>query len=61
MLGTQLALMAFFMLNTAGLCVILSMLYRTRLDNQEKLLKIEYQLADLSEQIGHLSHTEAKE
>jgi hypothetical protein len=55
MLGTQLALMAFFMLNTAGLCIILGVLYRARFDNQEKLLKIEYHLADLSEQIGRLS------
>ena len=60
LLGTQLALMAFFMLNTAGLCVILGALHRVRFDSQEKFLKIEYQLADLSEQMARHSRDEAK-
>ncbi len=61
LLGTQLALMAFFMLNTVGLCVILGVLYRTRFDSQERLLKIEYQLAALSERMGGLPHGETKQ
>jgi hypothetical protein len=52
MLGTQLALMGFFLLNTIGLCVILGVLYRGQFRSQEKLLEIEYHLADLAEKLG---------
>jgi hypothetical protein len=60
-LGFQFAFMTFFMLDTIGLCVILAAMHRTRLDNQEKLLEIEYHLADLSEQISRLGSKETKE
>lgn len=49
--GTQLALMAFFFLITIALCVILSILYRTEFRTREKLLEIEYHLAELAEKI----------
>ncbi len=51
-LGTQLALIAFFLLNTIGLCTILGVLYRGQFKSQEKLLEIEYRLADLAERLG---------
>jgi len=51
-LGTQLVLMGFFFFNTIGLCVILGVLYRGQFKSQEKLLEIEYRLADLAEKIG---------
>ena len=51
LLGTQIALMGFFLLVTTGICVILAVLYRTQFDNQEKLLRIEYRLADLAERL----------
>lgn len=52
MLGTQLGLMGFFLLNTIGLCTILGVLYRGQFRSQEKLLEIEYRLADLAEKLG---------
>ncbi len=50
-LGTQFALIGFFLLNTIGLCAILGVLYRGQFRSQEKLLEIEYHLADLAEKI----------
>lgn len=50
-LGTQLALLWFFLLNTVGLCAVLCVLYRGQFRSQEKLLEIEYRLADLSEKL----------
>jgi len=50
-LGTQLALIWFFLLNTIGLCTILGVLYRGQFKSQEKLLEIEYHLADLAERL----------
>ncbi|MEN6576096.1 MAG: hypothetical protein ABFD90_07120 [Phycisphaerales bacterium] len=50
-LGTQLGLIWFFLLNTLGLCVILGVLYRGQYKSQEKLLEIEYRLADLADKI----------
>ena len=50
-LGTQLALIGFFLLNTIGLCAILGVLYRGQFKSQEKLLEIEYRLAELMEKI----------
>jgi len=52
MLATQFALMGFFLLNTIGLCAILGVLYRGQFKSQEKLLEIEYRLAELAEKIG---------
>lgn len=52
MLGTQMTLIGFFLLNTIGLCAILGVLYRGQFKSQEKLLEIEYRLADLAEKIG---------
>jgi hypothetical protein len=52
MLGTQLALIGFFLLNTIGLCAILGVLYRGQSNSQEKLLEIEYRLAELAEKVG---------
>ncbi len=50
-LGTQFTLIGFFLLNTIGLCAILGVLYRGQFRSQEKLLEIEYRLADLAERI----------
>jgi hypothetical protein len=50
-LGTQLGLIWFFLLNTIGLCTILGVVYRGQFKSQEKLLEIEYRLADLAEKI----------
>jgi len=41
--------MAFFLLNIIGLCAILGTLYRGQFKSEEKLLEIEYHLADLAE------------
>mgnify|MGYP005857840621 CR=1 FL=1 len=51
MLGTQMALIGFFLFNTIGLCTILTVLYRGQFKSQEKLLEIEYRIADLAEKI----------
>jgi len=50
--GTQLALLWFFLLNTVGLCAILAVLYRGQFRSQERLLEIEYRLADLAERLA---------
>ena len=50
-LGTQFALIGFFLLNTIGLCAVLGVLYRGQFRSQEKLLEIEYRLADLAERL----------
>lgn len=50
-LGTQFALIGFFLLNTVGLCAILGVLYRGQFRSQEKLLEIEYRLAELVEKV----------
>jgi hypothetical protein len=55
-LGTQFALIGFFLLNTIGLCAILGVLYRGQFKSQEKLLEIEYNLADLAEKIEKRAH-----
>jgi hypothetical protein len=55
-LGTQLALIGFFLLNAIGLCVILGVLYRGQFKSREKLLEIEYIIADLAERIGKQAH-----
>ena len=50
-LGTQFTLIGFFLLNTIGLCVVLGVLYLGQFKSQEKLLEIQYRLADLAEKI----------
>lgn len=50
-LGTQMILIGFFLFNMIGLCAILGVLYRGQFKSQEKLLEIEYRLADLAEKI----------
>ncbi len=50
-LGTQFTLIGFFLLNTIGLCAVLGVLYRGQFKSQEKLLEIQYRLADLAEKI----------
>lgn len=59
LLGTQLSLMAFSLLNTLGLCVILGVLYRGQFRSQEKLLEIEYRIADLVEKVGQADRNDA--
>jgi len=54
-LGTQLALMGFFMVNTIGLCMILGGLCRLDFRSREKLLEIECHLADLTEKIDNIA------
>jgi hypothetical protein len=47
----QLAVAVFFLLLFAGLYLILRVVYRMEFKTQEKLLKLEYRLADLAEKI----------
>lgn len=54
-LGTQLALVGFFMVNTIGLCVVLAGLNRLDFRSREKLLEIECRLVDLTEKIDNIS------
>jgi|GEM_PF-705577 len=56
--GTQLALLWFFLLNTIGLCTILGVLCRGQFKSREKLLEIEYRLADLMEKLGDAKRTD---
>lgn len=54
-LGTQLALVGFFLVNTIGLCVVLAGLNRLDFRSREKLLEIECRLVDLTEKIDNIS------
>ena len=49
--GTLLVLIGFFFIVTVGLCLILRILYRTEFKTREKLLEIEYRIAELAEKI----------
>jgi hypothetical protein len=49
--GTLLVLIGFFFIVTVGLCLILRVLYKTAFKTYEKLLEIEYRLAELAEKI----------
>ena len=49
--GTLLVLIGFFFIVTFVLCLILRILYRAEFKTYEKLLKIEYRLAELAEKI----------
>ena len=53
LLGTQMTLIGFFLFNTIGLCAVLGVLYRGQFKSQEKLLEIEYRLANLAEKMEH--------
>jgi Na+/proline symporter len=48
-LGIQLSLIAFFFLVIVGLCLVLRLLYRIQFQTREKLLEIEYRLAQIDE------------
>lgn len=50
--GIQLSLIGFSFLVIVGLCVVLSVLYRTQFKTREKLLEIEYRIAELAEKMG---------
>lgn len=50
-LGIQLSIMGFSFLVIVGLCVVLSVLYRTEFQTREKLLEIEYYIAELAERM----------
>jgi hypothetical protein len=50
-LGIQLSLIAFFFLVIVGLCVVLRLLYRIQFQTREKLLEIEYRIAELAEKV----------
>jgi len=50
-LGTLLVLIGFFLIVTFVLCLILRVLYRTEFKTREKLLEIEYRLAELAEKL----------
>lgn len=52
--GTQWVLVGFFFLNTVGLGTTLAVLYHGQFKNQEKLLEIEYRIADLAEKVGQV-------
>lgn len=54
-LGTQLTLVGFFLVNTIGLCVVLAGLNRLDFRSREKLLEIECRLVDLTEKIDNIS------
>lgn len=47
--GIQMSLIAFFFLVIVGLCVVLRILYRIQFQTREKLLVIEYRIAELAE------------
>jgi hypothetical protein len=49
--GIQLSLIAFFFLVIVGLCVVLRLLYRIQFQTREKLLEIEYRIAELAEKV----------
>jgi Na+/proline symporter len=49
--GIQLSLIAFFFLIIVGLCVVLRLLYRIQFQTREKLLEIEYRIAELAEKV----------
>jgi hypothetical protein len=49
--GIQLSLIAFFFLVVMGLCVVLRLLYRIQFQTREKLLEIEYRIAELAEKV----------
>ena len=57
-LGTQLALLWFFLLDTIGLCAILGVLCRGQIKSREKPLEIEHRLADLTEKPGDAKRTD---
>lgn len=54
-LGTQLTLVGFFLVNTIGLCVVLAGLNRLDFRSREKLLEIECRLVDLTEKIDNIT------
>ena len=51
-LGTQLVFTLFFLLITLALCVILKKIYHSEIKTREKLLEIEYRLAELAEKLN---------
>lgn len=53
--GIQMSLIAFFFLVIVGLCVVLRLLYRIQFQTREKLLEIEYRIAELAEKVGSQS------
>ncbi len=53
--GIQLSLIAFFFLVIVGLCVVLRLLYRIQFQTREKLLEIEYRIAELAEKVERKS------
>ena len=50
-LGVQLALIGFFFVVTVGICLLLRIAYRTEFKTREKLLEIEYRIAELAEKV----------
>ena len=53
--GIQLSLIAFFFLVILALCVVLRILYRIQFQTREKLLEIEYRIAELAEKVERKS------
>jgi len=53
--GIQMSLIAFFFLVIVGLCVVLRLLYRIQFQTREKLLEIEYRIAELAEKVENKS------
>ena len=51
-LGTQMVFTLFFLLITLALCVILKKIYHSEIKTREKLLEIEYRLAELAEKLN---------
>lgn len=49
--GIHLALLGFFFVVTISLCLIIRALYRVEFRTREKLLQIEYRLADMAEKL----------
>ena len=50
-LGTQLIFTLFFFLIILVLCVILKKIYNSEIKTREKLLEIEYRIADIAEKL----------
>jgi hypothetical protein len=59
-LGTQLALMAFSFVITLGLCITIAVIHRGQCATQERLLQIEYRIADLAERMENRDEGEGQ-
>jgi hypothetical protein len=57
-LGTQLIFILFFLLITLTLCLILKKIYKSEVKTREKLLEIEYRIAEISDKLEEIKKQE---